>query len=311
VLYTHTVEFSLGGFCYMLSPHKVIVSLALVLFTVPASAGTLVYVVNGFQQFGTIDLASGAFSQIGPNTPEGANGLVPGPNGSLLTLTFSGNLDSINPATGVTAVIGPTGLDDCTSPASPCGPTSANNLAKLGGTLYATDLNNNLYTVNPATGAATLMGPTGIPPLPFVLLSTNPDGSTNAFDETLFAAGGKLYATFDAITIDFSSFTIMPVIPAALYQINPSTGIATLVAPTALNLSAAVNVNGTIYAFNAAANQVVTLDLANGKTDFVSDLDPAAGLVGGASPAPEPASITLAGIGIAAIVIGRRRRRSL
>src|ERR1017187_9805827 len=74
VLLTRTVELSLGGFCYMLSQRKIIVSLALVLFTVPASAGTLVYVVNGFQQFGTIDLASGAFSQIGPNTPEGANG---------------------------------------------------------------------------------------------------------------------------------------------------------------------------------------------------------------------------------------------
>ena len=295
----------------MLSQHKLIVSLALVLFTVPASAGTLVYAVNGFQQFGTVDLASGAFSQIGPNTPEGGDGLVPGPNGSLLTLTFSGNLDSINPATGVTSVIGPTGLGDCTSPASPCGPTSANNLAKLGGTIYATDVSNNLYTVNPGTGAATLMGPTGIPPLPFVLLSTNPDGSVNAFDETLFAAGGSLYATFDAITIDFASFTITPVIPAALYEINPSTGIATLIAPTALNLSAAVNLNGTLYAFNPAANQVVTLDLANGKTNFVSDLDPAAGLNGGASPVPEPASITLAGIGIAAIVVSRRRRRRL
>ena len=295
----------------MLWQRKIFVSLTLALFTVPASAGTLVYVVNGFQQFGTIDLASGAFTQIGPNTPEGSDGLVPGPNGSLFTLTFSGNLDSINPATGLTTVIGATGLGDCTSPASPCGPTSANNLAGLGGTLYATDLSNNLYTVNPATGAATLMGPTGIPPLPYVLLSTNPDGSTNAFDETLFTSGGKLYATFDAITIDFSSFKITPVIPAALYQISPWTGIATLVAPTALNLSAAVDVNGTIYAFNAAANQVVTLDLANGKTSFVSDFDPAAGLLGGASPTPEPASVALAGIGIAAIVAGRRRRRHL
>lgn len=295
----------------MLTRRELMVSLALVLFTVPARAGTLVYVVNGFQQFGTLDLDNGAFHQIGPNTPEGGNGLAPGPNGSLLTLTFSGNLDSINPATGVTTVIGPTGLGDCTSPASPCGPNSANNLARLGGTFYATDLANNLYTVDPLTGAATLRGPTGIPPLPFVLLSTNPDGSTNLFDETLFGAGGNLYATFDAITIDFSTFTITPVIPAALYRIDPTTGLATLVAPTALTLSAAVDVNGTFYAFNAATNQVVTLDLANGNTSFLSDFDPSAGLLGGASPVPEPGSITLAGIGISAILFRRRRRRHL
>ncbi len=86
----------------MLTQQKLMLSLALVLFTVPASADSLVYVVNGNNQFGTIDLATGAFRQIGPNGP-GNGGLAPGPNGSLLTLTFSGNLDSINPATGVTS----------------------------------------------------------------------------------------------------------------------------------------------------------------------------------------------------------------
>lgn len=178
----------------------------------------------------------------------------------------------------------------------------------FGGTLFATDLANNLYTVDPLTGAAKLLGPTGIPPLPFQLLSTNPDGSTNVFDETLFGAGGKLYATFDAVTIDFTTFTIKPVVPNSLYQIDPKTGRATLVAPTDLTLSAAVDVNGTVYAFNAAKSQVVTLDLSNGKTSFVSNYDRALGPIGGAAAVPEPASIALAGIGIAAIVVCRRRK---
>jgi hypothetical protein len=302
---------------YMYSLNKRLI-VSLVLALLPASAGaSLVYVVNSSQQFGTVDLATGAFHQIGPNTPEGESGLVPRPNG-LLTLTFSGNLDSINPATGVTSVIGPTGLADCTSPASPCGPTSAAALGELGGTIYATDFSNNLYTVNPATGAATLIGPTGIPAFTSNPTIPNADGTFNGFDYSLFSVGGKLYTTFDVITLDFSTLapTITPVIPANLYQINPSTGRAMLIAPTALTISAVADVNGTSYAFIGATNQVVTLDLTNGKTSFVSDYDPAAGLILGASPVPasavpEPASVALAGIGIAAIVVlGRRRRRA-
>jgi hypothetical protein len=294
----------------MLLRQKLIISLALVLFTASAGADS-VYVVNLNQQFGTVDAATGSFSQIGPNTPEGGTGLVPGPNGSLLTLTFSGNLDSINPATGVTSVVGPTGLADCTSPASPCGPTSPGVIGKLGATIFVTDFSNNLYTVNPTTGAATLIGPTGMPPLPFGIFDVNSDGTTNLYEQTLFAAQGKLYSTYDAARIDFVSSTVTPVIPAALYQIDPSTGIATFLAPTALNLTAATDVNGTIYAFNSFKHQVVTLDLTSGNTNFVSDLDPATGgVILGASPVPEPTPIMLAGIGIACLGLYRRRRRN-
>ncbi|MDQ6662930.1 MAG: hypothetical protein M3Z23_00885, partial [Acidobacteriota bacterium] len=129
-------------------------------------------------------------------------GLVPAANGSLLTLTSSGNLDSINPATGVTTLIGPTGLADCSLTTSRCGPTSANALGGLGGTVYATDFNGDLYTVNPLTGAAKLIGSTGIPAVPAIPFTTNSDGSINFFDENLFAAGGKLYANFDAATFN-------------------------------------------------------------------------------------------------------------
>jgi hypothetical protein len=294
----------------MLNQQKLMISLALVLFTLPGSADTLVYVVNGNNQFGTVDLVTGTFQQIGPNTPEGESGLAPGPHGSLLTLTFSGNLDSINPATGATSVVGPTGLADCSMPASPCGPTSANTLGGVGGTTYATDFANNLYTINPLTGAATLIGPTGIPAIPFIPLTTNPDGSFDFYDEGLFGFGGQLYATFDAATFNPMTFVITPVIAPNLYRIDSSTGLATLVAPTTLGLGATVNVNGTFYSFSDSVSQVVSLDLANGNTTFVSNFDPAAGIIDGASPVPEPASIALTGMGIASILVCRRRRRS-
>ncbi len=220
----------------MLTQQKLIGSLAFVLFTACASASPIVYVLNGNGQFGTVDLGTGAFRQIGPDTLEGSSGLVPGPNGSLLTLAFSGDLDRINPATGITSVLGRSGLGDCSNfPASPCGPTSANALGRLGGTTYATDFANNIYTVNPATGAAKLIGLTGIPALPFIP-GTIVNGSLNFFDENLFGVGGKLYATFDAGMHNFATSVNTTVIPPNLYEINPSTGVATLVAPTALVL---------------------------------------------------------------------------
>jgi hypothetical protein len=300
----------------MFTPKKLIISLALLLPVIPASAGTLLYVVNGppsgSAQFGTIDLGTGAFNQIGPSAPEGSQGLVQGPNGSLLTLDFSGNLDSINPVTGVTSLVGPTGLADCAAPPiSPCGPHASNSLASAGGGIYVTDLSNNLYRVNPATGAATLVGPTGIPAVPFTPLTVNPDGSFDAFDEGLFGANGKLYATFDAITVDPTTFTTASVVIAPdLYQIDPTTGATTLVGPTDLNLGAVADVNGTLYGFNEGTGQVVSLDLSNGHTTFVTNFDPAAGLVTGAAATPEPASFALAAFGITALALFRRRRRA-
>ena len=292
----------------MLSKTCLFVTFSVFSFTTSASADSI-YVVNGNNQFGTVDLGTGAFQQIGPNMPEAGAGLAPGPNGYLFTLGIAGNLESINPNTGVTTIVGPTGLGDCSLPTSPCGPNSASTTAALGGTIYATDLANNLYRVNPLTGAATLLGPTGIPPLPFTLLANNPDGTFNAYDQALFSANGKLYATFDAFTVNSTTFTLgTVVIPDHLYQIDPVTDIATLIGPTDLNLGAVADVNGTFYAFNNGTGQIVTLDLTNGKTNFVGNFDPVAGIIDGATATPEPASLALAAFGIVGLVVYRRRK---
>src|SRR5215472_17703047 len=88
-----------------------VLTLALVALTASASfAQPYVYVVTSNQQFGVVNLATGEFRQIGPSTPELQASLVWAPDGSLLSLTVSGNLEKINPATGGTTVIGQTGL---------------------------------------------------------------------------------------------------------------------------------------------------------------------------------------------------------
>lgn len=257
-------------------------SLCLGLLAVAASAAPQVYVVTSNQQFGVVDLGTGTFRQIGPNTPEGQANLVWGPDGSLLSLTYSGNLEKINPVTGQTTVVGQTGLS-----------FNAFDLAEVAGKLYATDFANDLYSVDPNTGAATLIRATIMPSDPAPPFSGNP---INLCAESLYGVGGAMYATFYAFTLDPNSLAESPVVPPAIYRIDPKSGAATFVANTATDLGATVMDNGTFYAFKWLVNgftqfgpqiqsAVVTLDLSNGATRFVSRVDPAAGGILGAAPA--------------------------
>src|ERR1035441_544629 len=267
----------------MFTRRKWIISLALLSLGVSAHASTLVYSVSLFGPFGTIDVSTGTFNQIGPGLSDPLGGLVLGPTG-YLGVSVSGDLDSLNPITGTVSVIGATGLG-----------SQADTMAILNGTVYETDLSNNIYTVNTMTGAAQLIGNTGIPPCPPPPL---------AGDESLFTANGNLYETFDSL--DPSTFT--PIIDPELYRINPVTGQATLIGPTAFMIDAAIDLGGTVYAFTADA-QVVSLDLATGSTTFLTNYDPAAAIVGGVAQTPEPASLALTAIGMAAFLVLIRRRR--
>jgi hypothetical protein len=298
----------------MLTLQKLILSLAPVLLAASASAGTIVYAINGAQQLGTIDLSTGVFQPVGPgantSAPLGYFGLASGPNGSLYTFFYNGDVASINPATGAATDIGSSGLGDCTIPGvSPCGPNSANDIGGLGGKIYATDFQNDLYGLNPLTGAATLIGPTGIPAF---VPGLNPDGTVTFYDEAMFGASGGLYMTFDSFTFNLNTFAIGSIVVAPeLYRVNTLTGGATPIGPTDLGIGAVVAVNGTYYAFDDLTNQIESLNLANGNTTFVSNFDPAAGVIQGAAATPEPTSIALVGIGLLALATSRIRRRYL
>ncbi|HLM99696.1 MAG TPA: hypothetical protein VK335_10465 [Bryobacteraceae bacterium] len=270
----------------MFTGKKLIVSLALGVLAAYAGENKAVYVVTGAQQFGIVDLETGAFKAIGPGTPEIDADLVHGPNGTLYSLgTFTGSLVSIDPETGATTVIGPTGLG-----------TNAFSLAEAGGRLYLTDFQNNLYSVNASTGNATLIGPTGMPPDPHVPFTFNADGTFNLCDEILSGVGDKLYATFDSFTLNTTTLAMDFLVAPNLWEINPRTGVATLISPTTANMDALVHLDGRFYAFRLQVtgfsstvgpegiNQLVRFDLENGGTDFVRDIVPAAGPIFGVAP---------------------------
>ena len=262
--------------------------LTLFLFVASANAGQKVYVVSagitGDGVFGTLDITTGAFQQIGPVEPDGYFGLARGPHESLVSLTYAGNLVSINPRTGVPTKIGPTGLAPCVVPTDPtCGPTSAFDIGGFEGRIYATDFADSIYVVNTRTGTATLLAEfSGIPPSPFVGGAQNADGTFNFGDEAIWESGGKLYATYDAWIFDPNTLSVASiVVPPDLYEIDPRTGRATVIGPTALTIGAVVDVHGIDYAFDDLTGQILKLDLATGNTTPVVSFSSTAGVIPG------------------------------
>lgn len=278
--------------------------LALLLGATSASAQPFVYVVgvapNGSPQFGTIDLANGRFHRVAytqlDNTPVSLANLV-WRNGSLLTLATSGSiagdLVKINPATGHITVIGATGLG-----------YNAFSLGKVNGKLYLTDFNTggssqNIYSVDPDTGAATLIGATGVPADPNVPFTTNSDGTFNLCDESFYGVGGKLYATFDSFnvltpTLEVDKYPADATVSPALYQIDPSSGATTLVAPTNLFVGTTIEIHGTLYGFKsvitgfpggfpASFSELEKINLTTGAVTFLRVVDVRAGVIFGAA----------------------------
>jgi hypothetical protein len=299
-----------------MTQHKLILPLVL-LFTGAAFADS-VYVISagitGNGVFGTVDLTTGAYNPMGPTEPDGYFGMAAGPNSALYSLNYLGQLDRIDPASGAFSRIGATGLQPCLVPSPACGPTSVFSLGGIDGKLFATDFSNSVYSVNSASGAATLLAKnSGLPPAPFVPGSQNPDGTFNLADQAIWSAGGKLFATYDAFVENFETSTVEAIsVAPKLYSIDPATGLATVIGATDLGIGAATEVNGVTYSFNDLTTQIATIDLSTGGTTGVGNFDPAAEVLQGASPVvPEPASVGLAALGFAALLFFARRRRRL
>ena len=285
---------------------------ALLFSGLPLYAGPVVYTIGNNSQFGTMDLATGAFTKIS-DTPPIIQYLANGPSNNLLTMSFDGNLASINPATGALSVIGPTGFGDCSGPSVASLSNCQLSFGQALGKYYATDFDNNLYTVNPLTGQATLVGKTGMPALTVLPAIPAADGSFSFYDENLFGVGGKLYANFDTGLFQppadpVSGPVVTQTSPSALYQIDPTTGVSTKVADIAFGQVTIANINGTIYSFEGDDSTIRTLDVTTGMTTVIGNSDENVGLVSGVAATPEPATTALTCCGLGLLALGMRKR---
>lgn len=287
---------------------------ALLLFGLPLCAGPIVYTLTNNSQFGTMDLATGAFTKIA-DTPPILQYLASGPNNNLLTMSFDGNLASINPTTGAVSVVGPTGFGNCSGSVVANLSNCQLSFGQALGKYYATDFNNDLYTVSPISGHATLVGKTGMPALTFLPGIPAADGSINFYNENLFGAGGKLYANFDTghfqPPADPNSNPVFTELTTpALYQIDPVTGLSTKVAGTTFGQVTIANIDGNVYSFDGNDNTIRTLDVTTGVTTIIGNSDASNGLVSGVAATPEPAPVALTCCGLALLAISMRKRTS-
>ena len=179
--------------------------------------------LNGSGVFGTVDLTTGAFQQLGPVEPDGYFGLAPRMvRRTLLSLTYAGDLVSINPLTGVPTQIRHHRARSVCDSQPFLRANMAFSLGDFNGRIYATDFANSIYVLDPVNGAARLLSEnSGIPPSPFVLGSQNQDGTLNFGDEAIWESCGRFYATYDAWVFDPVTVSVAEVVvPAALSELT-------------------------------------------------------------------------------------------
>lgn len=197
-----------------------------------ACAQSTVYAITNTGVFGTLNLSSGTFTQLGSSGIEPVGMAELG--GDLFTETpASGTLFLVNPSNGNLTTVG----------------SGAAGLYCFGATtaaLYGCGTDNNLYSVNPATGASTLIGSTGL-----IL--------RGGYTVAMSSNAGPLY-----LALDTGGGSI-------LYSFNLNTGAATPIGNTGLRyVDSMVYANGLLYAalYNGT---LYTLNTNTGAATFVAN----------------------------------------
>jgi len=269
---------------------KLTLTTSLLLLAFIAKADSIAYEVASSRDFGTVDLNTGAYTEIGntPNLPVIGLGEL---GSTLYTVSNYGGatLYSVNTATGNFTAIG-NGLDAGPSASfSLFGSTTTGLYAVSGNGGYDADY---LYSLNPITGVATQIGLT-VP------------GSAQAGAASLSNGGASLYLSDGSY----------------LYLINPATGGYTLIGNSSpFESNASTFENGTLYGTgDSPCCSFYSLNTSTASATFVSNETngPTGGLVVALAPAgasvpavPEPASFALLGAGILVLGTVIRRRVS-
>ena len=242
-------------------------------------ADSFAYIVTGTQDFGTVDLNTGAFTRTG-SLSQYSYGL-----GEINNTLYSvGNQNSdtlytVNTSNGALTAVGNTGVA-----IFEMGSTT-NGLFGLG------QNNTDLYSINPVTGVATLIGATGV---------------TNRTTSGLSVGAGGLYYYVSGPT------------SSTLYLLNTSTGAATLIGSSfpGVCLKNSAYENNTLYSLSGycfAGSETYSVNVTTGATQFVAngigynDLTGLAPVLETATPEPTSAILLTTGLSLAAVILRAKR----
>lgn len=210
------------------------------------------FYVDNQGNFGTLDLATGTVTQIGAATVPGSTGIDLTPGLQVYAYNASNQLMQITPSTGAATPVG--SLGSIPQPAT----TGSLTDASYFGIDAATG---DLYSIDRATGATTLVGPTSAAALP--------SGCT--LESSLTGSANVLY-----YTIGYSGASCSSPLPDTLYQIDPTNGTTTTIGQVTISGSG-VNafvgsafVGGKLYGFTADGKEY-SINPASGVATFLSN----------------------------------------
>jgi len=239
----------------------IVTALALLVHAGRARADIIDYAATTAGELGTLDLQTGVFTSIG-NSGFLYQDLTRLPGGTLYAVDNSHNLRTVNTSDGSSVVVGN------------MGDGIFGIKLRSDGTMFALS-NTTLYTVNPSTAAATLIGTTGV--------------NLYLYD-LAFSSPNELYLSGAPVGAGNSS----------LYMVNQTTGNATLVGASNVYAPVLDYENGTLYGitFTTGSQEIVTFNTTTGAATVLSTITGVTDVeIYGIAPAaavatvPEPSSL--------------------